>query len=70
MSPQWLMNLVGMDNARTVESTELVANVIYNRAFSFNQFAEGQAMAVTFFVILAIFSIGQVYFNKKREVEL
>lgn len=70
LSPQWLMNLVGMTNARTVESTELVANVIYNRAFSFNQFAEGQAMAVTFFVILAIFSIGQVYFNKKREVEL
>ena len=70
LSPQWLMNLVGMPNARTVESTELVANVIYNRAFSFNQFAEGQAMAVTFFVILAIFSIGQVYFNKKREVEL
>lgn len=70
LSPQWLMNFTGMPNARTVESTELVANTIYNRAFSFNQFAEGQAMAVTFFFILAIFSIGQVYFNKKREVEL
>lgn len=70
LSPPWLMNLVGMDTARVVQSTELVANTIYNRAFSFNQFAEGQAMAVTFFVILAIFSIGQVYYNKKREVEL
>lgn len=69
-SPSWLMNVAGMDNARTVEFTRLVTVNIYNWGFVRGNFAQAQAQAVTFFFILAIFSIGQVYFNKKREIEL
>jgi raffinose/stachyose/melibiose transport system permease protein len=31
--------------------------------------AEAQAKAVVFFVILVVFSLVQVYINKRREVE-
>lgn len=53
-----------------VFGTELLAMNIYNTAFALNQMARGQAKAVIFFVILVIVSLVQVYFNKKREVEL
>lgn len=53
-----------------VFGTELVAMNIYNTAFSLNRMAEAQAKAVVFFVILVIVSLIQVYFNKKREVEM
>jgi raffinose/stachyose/melibiose transport system permease protein len=32
--------------------------------------AEGQAKAVVFFLVLVIVSLVQVYFNKKKEVEM
>jgi raffinose/stachyose/melibiose transport system permease protein len=32
--------------------------------------AEGQARAIVFFLVLSVVSIGQVYYNKKREVEM
>jgi len=54
----------------SVFSTELLAMNIYNTAFALNQMAPGQAKAVFFFVVLVIISLVQVYFNKKREVEL
>lgn len=69
-SPAWLESVAGMETSRTVEFTRLVTVQIYNWGFSRGNFAQAQAQAVTFFIILAIFSIGQVYFNKKREVEL
>ena len=53
-----------------VNSTELLAVNIYNVAFKYNNMAEGQARAVVFFLILSVASILQVYFNKKREVEM
>lgn len=53
-----------------VFATELVAMNIYNTAFAMNEMAQGQAKAVLFFVVLVILSLIQVYFNKKREVEL
>lgn len=55
---------------QAVFGTELVAMNIYNTAFALNNMARGQAKAVLFFVILVIISLVQVYFNKKREVEL
>ncbi len=55
---------------RPVFGTELVAMNIYNTAFSMNRMAEAQAKAVVFFVILVVVSLVQVYFNKKREVEM
>jgi len=55
---------------RPVFGTELVAMNIYNTAFSLNRMAEAQAKAVVFFVVLVVVSLLQVYFNKKREVEM
>ncbi|MCK8060469.1 MULTISPECIES: carbohydrate ABC transporter permease [unclassified Fusibacter] len=53
-----------------VNSTELLAVHIYNVAFKYNNMAEGQARAIVFFIVLSFVSIGQVYFSKKREVEM
>ncbi|HYG57593.1 MAG TPA: sugar ABC transporter permease [Symbiobacteriaceae bacterium] len=55
---------------KSVFGTELVAMNIYNTAFASNNMAQGQAKAVMFFLVLVIVSLIQVYFNKKREVEL
>jgi raffinose/stachyose/melibiose transport system permease protein len=55
---------------QVVNSTELLAVSIYNVAFKYNKMAEGQARAIIFFLVLSIVSIGQVYYNKKREVEM
>lgn len=57
-------------NGEVVNSTELLAVHIYNVAFKFNRMAEGQARAILFFLILSVVSIAQVYYNKKKEVEM
>ena len=51
-------------------STQMVAMNIVDTAFASNQMAYGQSKAVVFFFIVAIFSLSQVYYNKKREVDL
>lgn len=51
-------------------STQMLAMDIVRTAFTDNNMAYAQAKAVIFFVIVAIFSLSQVYFNKKREVDL
>jgi len=43
---------------------------IIRSAFTDNEMAYAQSKAVIFFIIVAIVSLLQVYFNKKREVEL
>lgn len=53
-----------------IQGTELLAMHIYNTAFIGNDMALGQARAVIFFIIVALVSIVQVYYNKKKEVEL
>ena len=55
---------------QAIKGTQLFAMNIYDQAFSYNQSAAAQARAVLFFLILVIVSLIQVYFNKKREVEL
>jgi len=55
---------------QTVNSTELLAMHIYNVAFKYNNMAEGQARAIIFFLVLSVVSIAQVYYNKKKEVEM
>jgi len=57
-------------NEMVVNSTELLAVHIYNVAFKYNNMAEGQARAIIFFLVLSVVSIGQVYYNKKKEVEM
>ena len=59
-----------MYKGEVVNSTELLAVNIYNVAFKYNNMAEGQARAIIFFAVLSIVSIAQVYYNKKKEVEM
>lgn len=56
--------------AKAIASTEFLALNIFNTAIAKNQYALGQTKAVVFFVILAMVSMTQVYFSKKKEVEL
>lgn len=51
-------------------STQMVSMEIVRTAFQENQMAFAQSKAVVFFIIVAIVSLTQVYYNKKREVDL
>lgn len=52
------------------KSTEMIAMDIYNTAFSENNMAFAQAKAVIFFILVSAVALTQVYYNKKREVDL
>jgi len=54
---------------KPVQASELLALNIYQTAFKYNNMAQGQAKAVIFFIVLTIFSIIQVSYNKSKEVE-
>ena len=54
---------------KPVQASELLALNIYNTAFKYHNMAQGQAKAVIFFVVLTIFSVIQVTWNKSKEVE-
>lgn len=54
----------------SVFSTELLALNIYKTAYAFNEMAQGQAKAILFFLVLVTISLIQVFFNKRREVEM
>jgi raffinose/stachyose/melibiose transport system permease protein len=60
----------GMFLGRALMTTELLSLNIYETAFSFRRLAEGQAKAVVFFVVIAIVALIQVYFNKRKEIEM
>ncbi|MCU9615030.1 sugar ABC transporter permease [Caldibacillus lycopersici] len=51
-------------------STQMVAMEIYKTAFNENLMAFAQSKAVIFFIIVAGIGLTQVYFNKKKEVDL
>ena len=68
--PVWMADLYNLDIVPVVQSTDLIAMNIYDEAFTNTQMGIGQAKAIIFFTVLVIFSLSQVYFNKKREVEL
>lgn len=57
-------------SGKMYSATELLALNIYKTAIAKNNYSLGQAMAVVFFILLAIVSLTQVYFSKKREVEM
>ena len=60
---------VGVFMMKPVQASELLALNIYQTAFKYNNMAQCQAKAVTFFVVLTVFSIIQVSYNKSKEVE-
>jgi raffinose/stachyose/melibiose transport system permease protein len=51
-------------------STEMLALNIYKTAYTFTNYGGAQAKAVIFFILVAGITLVQVYFNKKREVEM
>lgn len=51
-------------------STQMVAMNIYSSAFRFNKLGLAQSKAVIFLIALAVVAITQMYFSKKREVEM
>ena len=51
-------------------STQMVALNIYNTAFGFSKFGLAQAKALIFLVVLAAVALTQIYFSKKKEVEM
>lgn len=51
-------------------STEMATMNIYNSAFKLNEMGYAQAKAVVFLIIIATISLIQIYFTRKREVDL
>ena len=68
--PEWIMNLYNVRVTQTVFSLDLVASDIYKEAFTRYNMGMGQAKAIIFFLVLGMISLVQVYFNKRREIEL
>jgi len=52
------------------KASQLLAMNIYNTAITSKRWGDGQARAVIFFLALVMFSLVQVWINKRREVEL
>ncbi|GGC83388.1 ABC transporter permease [Thalassobacillus devorans] len=61
---------LSLTNGGPFNSTQMVAMEIVRTAFSDNQMSYAQAKAVIFFLIVAVVALTQVYYNKKREVEM
>ncbi|WP_163526963.1 carbohydrate ABC transporter permease [Halobacillus ihumii] len=61
---------LSLTNGGPFNSTQMVAMEIVRTAFSDQQMAFAQAKAVIFFLIVAVIALTQVYYNKKREVEM
>lgn len=55
--------------SKPIRSSQLLAMDIYRTANQQNLMAQAQAKAVVFFIILVIFSLTQVYLNKRKELE-
>jgi raffinose/stachyose/melibiose transport system permease protein len=68
--PGYLQTILNIANPQTVRSTNLIAVNIYREAFTNYNMAVGQAKAIVFFLVLLVIAIAQVYFNKRKEVEL
>ncbi|MGB8001303.1 MAG: sugar ABC transporter permease [Anaerobacillus sp.] len=61
---------LSLTNGGPFNSTQMVAMEIVRTAFSDNEMAYAQAKAVIFFLIVAVIALTQVYYNKKREVDM
>ena len=68
--PLWLSNLFDIGFQPAIEALDFLAVNIYDEAFVLGNLGIGQAKAIIFFIVLLIVSLVQVYFNKRKEVEL
>jgi len=60
----------GMFMDRALLTTEFLALNIYNTAFAFRELAQAQAKSVIFFLIVTSTALVQVYYNKRKELEM
>ena len=60
----------GMFMGQALLTTEFLALNIFNTAFGFRELAQAQAKSVIFFLFLASVALIQVYFNKRKELEM
>lgn len=51
-------------------STQMLALNIYKTAFTLNDLGLAQAKAVMFLIVVAVITVTQLYFSKKKEVEM
>jgi raffinose/stachyose/melibiose transport system permease protein len=68
--PLWMGSIYNRTLMPVVQSTNLVAINIYDEAFVNRNMGMGQAKAILFFLVLLIVALVQVYYNKRKEVEL
>ncbi len=61
---------LALTNGAPFNSTQMLALNIYKTAFTFNRFGLAQAKAVIFLISVAAITLTQIYFSKKREVEM
>lgn len=61
---------LSLTNGGPGNSTKMLAMDIVDSAFKMNLMGQAQAKAVVFFLIVTAISLIQVYYNKKREVEM
>ncbi|WP_139905349.1 carbohydrate ABC transporter permease [Clostridium thermarum] len=61
---------LSLTNGGPYGTTELITMNIYSTAFSYNKFAQAQAKAIIFFLVIMVITVIQVYTTKKREVEM
>lgn len=60
---------LSLTNGEPYRSTELIAMHVYQEAFTYQRFGEGQTKAFILFIIVAVIAITQVRLMKKMEVE-
>lgn len=70
LMPEWLSNWFNLPFAPNVKSLNFIAYNIWDSAYNMNKLGQGQAKAIVFFLLLLVFSIAQVNYTKKREVEM
>lgn len=61
---------LALTNGGPYNSTEMMSLNIYNSAFKYNELGVAQAKAVVFLMIVAAIGLTQLYFSKKKEVEM
>ncbi|WP_333589958.1 carbohydrate ABC transporter permease [Ligilactobacillus acidipiscis] len=61
---------LSLTNGGPYKSTQMLALNIVNTAYTENDFARAEAKAIIFFIIVASIGLIQVYYNKKKEVDL
>lgn len=61
---------LSLTNGGPYGSTELITMNILHTAFGYNKYAQAQAKAIIFFLVIMVVTVIQVYTTKRREVEM